>query len=193
LFAQRGFKDVTVREICHDARANVAAVNYHFGDKLGLYREVLQLAIDAIRDTTETARQAGRGLPADEQLRSYVRLYLSRMLAPGHETIHKLINRELNDPTPALDDLIERGVRPRVEYLSGVVARMMDCDVSDPRVLRCVGSVHSQSIVYLRPNVIAERLGFSFNATAAEIEEAARHIAEFCVAGVHAISRTPRS
>jgi TetR/AcrR family transcriptional regulator, regulator of cefoperazone and chloramphenicol sensitivity len=187
LFAQRGFKDVTVREICHEARANVAAVNYHFGDKLGLYRETMQIAIDAMRHATEAARKAGEGLPPDEQLRAYISLFLRRLLAPGHESVHQLVNREINDPTPALDDLVEQGMRPRLEYLSGVVARIMGCDPKDPRVMRCVLSVQSQSIIYARPNAVAERLGFKFRPTPAQIDEAARHIAEFSIAGIRAV------
>ena len=89
-----------MREICRAARANVAAVNYHFGDKLGLYREVLQVAIDAMRDTNDAARQAGEGQPPEEQLRRYIAIFLHRVLAPGHDTVHKLIHREMNDPTP---------------------------------------------------------------------------------------------
>jgi TetR/AcrR family transcriptional regulator, regulator of cefoperazone and chloramphenicol sensitivity len=188
LFGERGFKVVTVREICKAAGANVAAVNYHFGDKLGLYREVLQGAIDAMRELSEAAREAGKGRPPEEQLRQYVHVFLHRALRPGREAIHRLITREMNDPTPALDALVEQGVRPRVEYLSGVIARILDCDPRDPRVLRCVASVQAQAVSYF-PNPIAARLGFAFEPTPAQIDKAAEHITTFSIAGVRAVAR----
>ena len=188
LFADRGFKRVTVRDICRAARANVAAVNYHFGDKLGLYREVLQSAIDGMRGTNEAARAAGAGQPAEEQLRRYITIFVHRVLAPGSDTVHKLINREMNDPTPALDLLVEQGVRPRIEYLSGLIAEIIHCEPGDQQVLRCVAGIQSQFFTYL-PNPIAARLGFTNKPTPANLQEIAEHIAEFSLAGVHAVGR----
>src|SRR6202162_1434660 len=139
LFALRGFKKVTIREICTAANANVAAVNYHFGDKLGLYREVLQLAAEALRSTTEAAKESAAGGAAEEKLRRFVHVHLRRMLgAERDDWIHRLINREIADPTPALDTLVDHGLRPRLEYLSNIVAEMLDCPAQDPRVMRCV-------------------------------------------------------
>ena len=40
IFAEKGFRDATVAEICEAAEANIAAVNYHFGNKETLYDEV---------------------------------------------------------------------------------------------------------------------------------------------------------
>ena len=191
LFAERGFKNVTVREICLAARANVAAINYHFGDKLGLYRDVLQSAIDTMRTTNDAARQAGEGHVPAEQLRRYIFVFLHRLLGSGDNTVHRLIAREMNDPTPALDALVEQGVRPRIEYLRGLVARMIGCPVEDRRVLRAVASIQAQTIAYL-PNPIAARLGFAFTPTTAKLDEVADHIATFSLAGVRAIARARR-
>jgi hypothetical protein len=47
----------------------------------------------------------------------------------------------------------------------------------------------SQAVIYVRRNPIAERLGFPFTGTAAEIEVAARHIAEFSIGGIRAVAR----
>ena len=188
LFADRGFKKVTVRDICRAARANVAAVNYHFGDKLGLYREVMQLAIDGMRGTNDAAREAGEGQPPEEQLRRYIAIFVHRLLTPGNDTIHRLVNREMHDPTPALDALVELGVRPRVEYLSGLIAAIIGTEPGDQRVLRCVASVQSQTLAYM-PNPISTRLGLANKPTPANLDQIAEHIAEFSLAGVHAVGR----
>jgi hypothetical protein len=81
------------------------------------------------------------------------------VLKPGSGAIHQLITREMNDPTPVLDDLVEQGVRPRVEYLSGVIARIIGRDPHDERVMRCVASVQAQAVSYFpNPDRAAPRL-----------------------------------
>jgi TetR/AcrR family transcriptional regulator, regulator of cefoperazone and chloramphenicol sensitivity len=176
LFAGRGFKEVTVREICREAEANVAAVNYHFGDKV-----------------TESAQRAGAAKPPEEQLRIYIDIFLRQLLRPESQAMHAIVNREITDPTPALDDLLEQGVRPRINYLAGVIARMIGCEPSDERVLRCVMSVQAQSIMYARHNPVAERLGFRFKRTAAQIDDAVQHVADFSIAGIQAVGRLART
>src|SRR5205814_1224372 len=84
--------------------------------------------------------------------------------------------------------LVEQGVRPRIEYLSGVVAEILGAAPSDVAVLRCVASIQAQSFAYL-PNPIAARLGLVFKPSRAHIDAVARHIADFSLAGVHAIRR----
>jgi hypothetical protein len=87
-----------------------------------------------------------------------------------------------------MDTMIEQALRPRLEFFAAVVAELMGSDPSDPRVLRCVGSILAQTIIYVRKNPIAERLGFVFKPTPDNIESAARHITEFSVAGIRAIA-----
>jgi AcrR family transcriptional regulator len=190
LFAERGLKKVTVREICRAASANVAAVNYHFGDKLGLYREVLGSAIDAMRATCEAGRRAGEGQRTEERLRRFVHVYMQRVLEGQQSVIHKLITRELSDPTPVFDDLVDQGMRPRIEYLSSLVADLLRCDRRDPRVLRSVASIQAQTIFYF-PNPVSARLGMKQRLTPEDVEAIADHITAFTLAGIRALARRP--
>jgi AcrR family transcriptional regulator len=120
LFGERGFKRVTVREICGAACANVAAVNYHFGDKLGLYREVLQVAVSEMRSTSDAARLAGEGGTSEDKLRAYIAVYIQRVVGSAHDSwIHQLMSRELADPTPALDLVVQQVIRPRLLRAGG--------------------------------------------------------------------------
>jgi AcrR family transcriptional regulator len=51
LFAQKGFDGTSIRELANIADVNVAAINYHFGNKTELYKEVIkQSYCQACRD-----------------------------------------------------------------------------------------------------------------------------------------------
>jgi TetR/AcrR family transcriptional regulator, regulator of cefoperazone and chloramphenicol sensitivity len=187
LFAERAFREVTIRQICRAAGANVAAVNYHFGDKLGLYREVLRVASGVMRAAAEAAMSAGGRTP-EARLSAHVREYVHQVLGQGRDSwIHPLLIREMADPTPALDLVVERAMRPWHRHLCGLVGELLDCPAKDERVLRSVASIQAQCVHYL-PNPITSRLRPGFRLTPGEIDRLARHIAAFSLAGIRAVA-----
>src|SRR6266436_8582572 len=109
VFAEHGFRDATIREICEKAKANVAAVNYHFGDKEELYAAVFTYARScAVAPFDE---QVTPGIPAEERLRVFVRAVLTRFFDEGRPAwLGKLLAREMIDPTKALDSLINEQI-----------------------------------------------------------------------------------
>jgi AcrR family transcriptional regulator len=122
VFADHGFHSATIRQICDRAGANVAAVNYHFGDKEKLYREVVQLAhCCAIKQFPEELGLPP-GTPADQRLHATVHTLLKRLLDEGRPAWQgKLMAREMVDPTGALDRLIEQSIHPQFERLADLV------------------------------------------------------------------------
>src|ERR1035438_896270 len=71
VFAETGFQAAKVRDICARAGVNLAAVNYHFGDKLGLYNEVLRYAARAAGNVA-TFDPALPGRAPEAKLRAFV-------------------------------------------------------------------------------------------------------------------------
>jgi AcrR family transcriptional regulator len=190
LFAARGFAKVTVRDICRTARANVAAVNYHFGGKAGLYDAVLRMAIRIMQGTTEAARQAGENRSPEQQLEAYVTIFLQRVAAHSRDSwIHQLMMRELSDPTHALDLVAEEVIQPRLAYLTSIIIKLLGCAEDDPRVARCLLSVNGQ-VLALLDHPVAARLRFGPTPAPEGIDELARHITCFSLAGIRAIAST---
>lgn len=177
-----------MRDICRKAPANVAAINYHFGGKTGLYDEVLRAAIDTMQGATEAARQAGAGLEPEGQLEAYVRVYLHIIAKARDSWIHQLMMRELTDPTPALDLVVKHVVRPRVAYLSAVIAALIGCGADDERVIRSVLSVHAQLQALLNGAVTSRIHGAAALTAPDHIEQLARHITRFSLAGIRAVA-----
>jgi len=188
LFAASGFQRVTVREICRDAGANVAAVNYHFGDKLGLNAAVVRAAIGSTHAGGHEAMRSDPNASPEEKLRRFVRVFLERLVGtdPASRT-YQLMAREMTDPTPVLDIIVAESIKPRMDYLAEIVAELVGGRRDDPRVMRIVGSIQGQCLVQ-KPNAVAIRLGARTQFSAADLDALADHITTFSLAGIRAVA-----
>ena len=189
LFAEHGYPHVTVRALSREADVNLAAVNYHFGGKLQLYREVVGGAFDRMRQ--DPMITPPEGASAEERLRHYVRAYVPRLIAPTEDGVwfSKLMRHEMMEPTPLAPWIAERVILPRLRYLSKAVAEMLDTATDDGRVVRCVMSLQAQCLFYLpsafREAIFPERP----RPTPEEIDEIVEHIGEFTLAGIRRYAR----
>ena len=95
-FAEKGFEGATVRSICARAGVNLAAVNYHFGDKEGLYLEVLKNTLRCTREKHPPDMGLKPGASAQEQFRAFVHSFLLRIFDTEPQACHgKLLAREM--------------------------------------------------------------------------------------------------
>jgi TetR/AcrR family transcriptional regulator, regulator of cefoperazone and chloramphenicol sensitivity len=194
LFAERGFEDVTVRDICRAADVNLALVNYHFGDKFGLYFEVVNEAIASIRAFNEQAMNAPDGASAEDRLRHFIRALLQRFFTFKADAmwVHKLLQHELGRPTSAATRIMQEAMAPRLRYLAAVVTELLGCTKKDPRVMQCVASVHGLCLVYSRM-VLQDRFKMLMPDLVPEgpmdIESAVAHVEAFSLAGIRAMRK----
>src|SRR5262249_42364372 len=180
---------VTVREICRRARANVAAVNYHFHDKAGLYREVVEMAIAVMEQTNAAAQEAAEAASPADRLRAPGRGDVGAPANPsGPSWMHRVLMREQADPTFALDLFVNRAIRPRIEYLKQLVRDQVGPAPSDEAVTLCVFSLQAQSLTLALPNPIGDRLRGRQTWTPGAIDALADHITDFTLGGITAIA-----
>ena len=153
-FSEKGFERATVRAICDRAGVNIAAVNYHFGDKERLYEEVVMLAH---HKRPEPGLDLDRGDPR-EALRSFVSHFIRQVVAkvelPWQQEV---MMRELASPTKASDTLVREAFRPSFQILMATLGRL--CPEADERRIHAVGfSVIAQCLHYKLCGPISERI-----------------------------------
>ena len=192
VFAARGFRAATVREICQRAQANLAAVNYHFGDKERLYAAVLQYTFHCAEPFP---LDLGLGVEAtvEERLRAFIRSHLFSLLAEGRPAWHrKLIAREMAEPTQALDTVVDQMIRPEAELLMAIVRDVLGPDAHPQRVWQCASSIIGQCLFYHHARPVIMRLNLEQTYTPEAIEELVDHIAQFSLAGLRQFARAPQ-
>ena len=188
LFVEHGYNHVTVRDICRAAGANVAAVNYYFRDKLGLYQEVLMRAIECMHEGPKAGHERNPGTPAEERFSHYVRTFMGQVLSNGQACrAGKLMAREMADPSPAFDLIIEKAIRPNSAQVAALVSELTGLPPADPRVGICVGCIQCQVTGMTGP--VAERMVPGGHFTAEIIDLVSDQVIQFSLGGMRAIAQ----
>jgi AcrR family transcriptional regulator len=117
LFSDRGFDAVTTREICAAAGVNPGAIHYHFGDKDGLYREVLRLPVVALQQQLQ-----GFDDPA-LSLHEAIRRFIQPFLFDDGACSAQLFFREMQSPSAIFMDTVARDMEPFFDRFARLLAR----------------------------------------------------------------------
>jgi len=185
IFADRGYQATTIREICAGARANVAAINYHFGDKLGLYTEVLQQSVRAAQ-LIAVKNTLDQNTPPEEILRALIRARLRSINGKDLPDWHsRLLAHELAQPTPALRQLIDKVARPICKRLLELIGGMIGFPPNDDNTRLCAISVVGQVFAYVLPGPLLTEIWPELRMTPEQVERIADHIADFSLSYLH--------
>lgn len=195
VFAERGFRSATVREICSRAGTPLGAMNYHFRDKRGLYAAVLEHSHRSAMEKypPKLGLRDGEETPA-EKLRSFVHTFLLRILDKGVPAWHmKLMAQEISDPTDILGQVVESSVRPLYRYLVSIISELLNEDKPPEKeerdeIFLCAMSIVGQCLHHhTGKRVIAALHPKSFDP--GDIERIADHITRFSLAGIRELAK----
>ena len=185
VFAERGFRAATVRDICQRAKANIAAVNYYFGDKERLYTAVLQYAFSRALERYPVLLDLDERASPEQRLRAFIRSFMLRCLAEGSPAwLGKLMAREMAEPTHALDILIQEAFRPLFELLMSILWELLGPRAEAARVRLCADSILGQCLHYRHAYPVFVRFDPALTFDLAQIERWADHVAEFSLAAL---------
>ena len=188
LFAQRGYHAVSVREITKAAESNLAAVNYHFGNKQNLYLEVFRSRwLPRASRIQQSFRQSlkNNGNPTPNMVvQSFARAFLEGPMSADERTRHlKLISGELVQPTEAFELVVEQVFRPLFDKLLEDLQKVMPDTIDEKQMVLNVFSILSMVLYFnlARPLISSFVGGQEGNELETRLVD---HIVQFSLNGV---------
>ena len=192
VFAEKGFKTATVREICELAAMNVASVNYYFGGKEQLYVEAVKHADQPTHGQAFAAEWPSDATP-EKKLRAFIETFLRRVLGQTESWRRQLMMREILAPTGACEELVEGHFRERFNLLLSILSEMLPEHVSEPKRHQLAFSVIGQCLHYHVAGTIVELLvGNEELEQHYSIEQLTDHILAVSLAGIRAVAALPK-
>jgi AcrR family transcriptional regulator len=147
LFAEKGYKATSTRQICDAAGANISAIRYYFGDKAGLYRAAFTEPMGDSPCGTNITNYKHMALP--ELLSKFFAEFLEP-LKKGEQfgLVMKLHYREMIEPTGAWQREIDAEIKPQHDTLVSVLKEHLGLQRVDADLHRLAFSLIGMAVYF---------------------------------------------
>lgn len=157
-FGRVGFEGANIRAIAAAAGANIAAINYHFGGKRGLYLAVANHIVEGISGAigpiaAEIIAIAAKPRLAPAEARAALEQFVrtaGRLLAtsPQAERWARFILREQLDPTDAFEIIYNSTMGRMHRTLTALVAAVLELDPESEQARLEAFSLLGQALIF---------------------------------------------
>jgi len=186
LFADRGYEETSIRAIVAKARVNQAAINYHFGGKDGLYREVLRTAFRALTERQLAHAQEMKGMSRENALAEFIRHQLHPLGERGELSRHlRIFNREAVRPTAVYRKLMSEEAAPFMALAVDLVRRFLPKADQSTLIMAAVWLV-GQCAIFIRNREQLANPPVSLALDGATIERLTKLVSAWALAGLAA-------
>lgn len=185
LFAERGFAEVTNKQIAAAAGVDLASINYHFGTRSGLYSAVLAQAHRQLIQIEELQRLVSASEPAAQKLR-HIMEYTIHSATQERAWPIRVLAREMLAPSSHLPVLAQQEGLPKLKLMLGVISELTGLPPDDPKLPRYVLSLLAPCAVLLVAGPAFSRV--SGIPLSAMIDELIEHLHEFGLGGIERLA-----
>lgn len=191
IFAEKGFQEATIAEICEQAKTNIASVNYHFHDKETLYLESWRFAFNReLALYPPDGGVAGDAAP-EQRLAGLIQSLIDRV---GDENAYSftIIHKEMAQPTRLLADILEQEINPQRQKMLALLRECLGQAANDRHLQYCHASIMGQCFQLLRLKQMQHvRPHRSHPIELNDIRAFAEHVVHFSLAGIQALRSQP--
>ncbi|MFH1136534.1 MAG: CerR family C-terminal domain-containing protein [Pseudomonadota bacterium] len=192
VFAEKGFHEAGIAEICELAGVNVAAVNYHFGGKEKLYVETWRHFFEESLAAHPFDGGVPASAPPEERLRGRISALIHRVTDENNREFH-IAQNELAGPTGLLDDILDKTLGPLTLDLEGLLRELLGPRADPRQVAYCRLGITAQCFNPLvagrRPSP-KKKGGPGFRREIDDVAAYAEHVAAFSLAGIRELKNS---
>lgn len=191
VFGERGYQHATIQQIVKRAGTNIAAIHYHFGDKVRLYDEVVSHVM-TLNQLAEPVDFGDDQTPPEERLRRFIRWFIHHVVGVPHSSafLENIHMQEMMNPSPLLNKVVGTFIRPNHLKLRAIVAALLPADATEQHVRHHCFSVIGQCLHYRFGMPVIRNLYPDIAFTEDYADVLAKHVADVSLAGMCAARRS---